>query len=554
MGFLDTTSPLPALPYAMSSSLSSMSGMAHQAVQLLQLTLQSKLDDATTLENKKLFQSILPELRIKAADLVTGFNEELERLIRKEFGLGPCSPPDRYEQQTDWNKLSLVGEDELDRKLLADKIALQITQRCDVMLTELDLYFGDGAAFGLTLLHPIDNPLRAEIIGQSVVAGLEQISTEINLQKLLAKELGQIMTNLIDGTYQQIIEMLKGQGFMAYKRVLKTRLSGSKNNPRSSQAPFTHDSNTQHTVQAHKSDSSARHIDSEFGIYIQGTQFAEAKIVMQEEAYQGRLQSQRRSDSVEKDATRVTVNKKERGLAPSVAISTGYQSVLTTQELTQVLRQLTLNATAHSGLESSSKVAPQDLGSSLLEVASSVDAREELEKTAWIGKNLIRTHRSALLEATAQSVDPLMIDLVGSLFDQILLDSRVPPQLARQIARLQLPVLRVALSDRSFFSSRQHPVRKLINRLASLGCGYDDWDSLAANQLLTQIAKLVQTIIDGDFENTAIYGEQLELLENFVAHHAALAVESQQACATLIEKKQLPYNSINSSPVIYEAH
>jgi hypothetical protein len=52
-------------------------------------------------------------------------------------------------------------------------------------------------------------------------------------------------------------------------------------------------------------------------------------------------------------------------------------------------------------------------------------------------------------------LDHMVIDVIGSLFDQILSDPKVPPQMARQIARLQLPVLRAALGDNTFFSSRR---------------------------------------------------------------------------------------------------
>ena len=89
--------------------------------------------------------------------------------------------------------------------------------------------------------------------------------------------------------------------------------------------------------------------------------------------------------------------------------------------------------------------------------------------------NLIRAHRDELRQAASAPLDHMVIDVVGSLFDQILSDSRVPPQMARQIARLQLPVLRVALGDPTFFSSRRHAVRRFINRLASLACAFDDF-------------------------------------------------------------------------------
>ena len=85
--------------------------------------------------------------------------------------------------------------------------------------------------------------------------------------------------------------------------------------------------------------------------------------------------------------------------------------------------------------------------------------------------NLIVAHREALRQAATGSLDHMVIDVVGSLFDQILSDPKVPPQMARQIARLQLPVLRAALGDPTFFSSRRHPVRTLrqSHRLAGGG-------------------------------------------------------------------------------------
>ena len=42
--------------------------------------------------------------------------------------------------------------------------------------------------------------------------------------------------------------------------------------------------------------------------------------------------------------------------------------------------------------------------------------------------NLIRAHRDELMQASNGKLDHMVIDVVGSLFDQILSDTRVPPQ------------------------------------------------------------------------------------------------------------------------------
>ena len=99
--------------------------------------------------------------------------------------------------------------------------------------------------------------------------------------------------------------------------------------------------------------------------------------------------------------------------------------------------------------------------------------------------NLIRAHRDELRQASSGSVDHMVIDVIGSLFDQILSDPKVPPQMARQIARLQLPVLRAALGDPSvLLVAQRHPVRRFVNRIASLGSGFEDLDGAEGQRFL----------------------------------------------------------------------
>jgi hypothetical protein len=126
---------------------------------------------------------------------------------------------------------------------------------------------------------------------------------------------------------------------------------------------------------------------------------------------------------------------------------------------------------------------------------------------------------------------------VSSLFDQILSDARVPPEMARQIARLQLPVLRAALTDGSFFSSRRHPVRRFINRVASLACAFDSFESGPAKELLDQVGELVKEIVEGDFDQLQIYDAKLFELERFVAEQTHAEVRASAAAATLRGKE-----------------
>jgi hypothetical protein len=152
--------------------------------------------------------------------------------------------------------------------------------------------------------------------------------------------------------------------------------------------------------------------------------------------------------------------------------------------------------------------------------------------------NLIRQHRDELRQASNAPLDHMVIDVVGSLFDQILSDPKVPPQMARQIARLQLPVLRVALGDVSFFSSRRHPVRRFVNRIASLAVAFDDLTEGPGQKFLAMVKDLVQEIVSGDFDQMEVYERKLAALEQFIGEQNEAAVREQGDAPALLQQKE----------------
>jgi Protein of unknown function (DUF1631) len=152
--------------------------------------------------------------------------------------------------------------------------------------------------------------------------------------------------------------------------------------------------------------------------------------------------------------------------------------------------------------------------------------------------NLILANREELRRTATGSLDHMVIDVIGSMFEQILADPKVPPQMARHIARLQLPVLRAALGDATFFSSRRHPVRRLVNRMASLGVAFDDFSEGPGQHFLKLVQGLVDDIVSGDFDQMALYEQTLDKLEAFAAEQAQRDVESHSKASSLLDKKE----------------
>jgi hypothetical protein len=109
--------------------------------------------------------------------------------------------------------------------------------------------------------------------------------------------------------------------------------------------------------------------------------------------------------------------------------------------------------------------------------------------------------------------------------------------MAREIARLQLPVLRVALNDSTFFSTRRHPVRRFINRIASLANAFDDFDSGPGAKFLLQVRKLVDEIVEGDFDQIELYAAKVAELERFIAEQTQGVVEQSGAAVATRPKE-----------------
>jgi len=107
-----------------------------------------------------------------------------------------------------------------------------------------------------------------------------------------------------------------------------------------------------------------------------------------------------------------------------------------------------------------------------------------------------------------------MIDIVSMLFDFILDDENVHLEIKSIIARLQIPMLKVGLVDRSFFSNKKHPARILLNEIARAGISWDPSDK-DAEQMLQKIESICAEIIENFSDDISIFNILLTDFETF---------------------------------------
>jgi Protein of unknown function (DUF1631) len=104
----------------------------------------------------------------------------------------------------------------------------------------------------------------------------------------------------------------------------------------------------------------------------------------------------------------------------------------------------------------------------------------------------MRARTAALKKAATNVSEKATIEIVALMFQSILAEERIPAVIRVWFARLQIPVLRVALSETEFFGSLQHPARRLIDRMGSCALGFNATVSGGAMEM--EVRRVVQVI------------------------------------------------------------
>lgn len=126
------------------------------------------------------------------------------------------------------------------------------------------------------------------------------------------------------------------------------------------------------------------------------------------------------------------------------------------------------------------------------------------------------------------SLDQLTVEIVSLVFDYIYADRHLPDAVKQQLLRLQVVAVKAALLDRSFFARRQHPMRRLLDRITDLATDPDaDFD--ADPTLVDGVTDIVDWILQHFDDDLATFDEAMARFD--VLAHA----ESERRAARLLE-------------------
>lgn len=151
----------------------------------------------------------------------------------------------------------------------------------------------------------------------------------------------------------------------------------------------------------------------------------------------------------------------------------------------------------------------------------SLDVRQALHRMV--------DNRSDQVPQAVGRVDDDSINLVTMLFEYILDDQSLPMPMKALLARLQIPMLKVALLDKSFFSRGAHPARKLLNELARSALRWNEPADIQRDALFNKINEIVGSVLN-DFES------DVEIFTPLLADFTQF-VEKEKRRSTLIEQR-----------------
>ena len=509
------------------------------------------------------------ELRRNLGMFQSTMHEALREKVSKD--IAPRVDAKRKLESADWETLSLVDDLEVEERMNYTRLGQLISHECEWQLRDLSAYM--GALLNIGRADDERNPLRAEIVGAALNRGIEAISGERESRRILTRELGTAMAQVMPECYTDILRMLQERGIRPVNLTVRTvegpgnqmfGASGYSNlsrdgrsSTRSGHGEFDDASGSGDL------DLLAAHRRALASAFPPGHAAAIDSIRDAEPAPRGGGGSRGRHAAADQQLMtllrRLTAVSSRPGELDATAFLGGRRGGAIAGPAGRGAGTTFGNAVDYpagyagapagyggggpggldAGLAGRGVAADSSRGAPITggNAAGGQGTQYSDGLTGLMAVNLIRAHREELIQASTGKLDHMVIDVVGSLFDQILSDSRVSPQMAREIARLQLPVLRVALNDSTFFSTRRHPVRRFINRIASLANAFDDFDEGPGAMFLSRVRKLVDEIIEGDFDQIDLYAAKVAELESFIAEQTEGDVEKTGAVTTLEAKE-----------------
>lgn len=404
------------------------------------------------------FFDAMRELRLKRQRLemafIQGYSEAFKNLT---------AMPERRTQapEISLESLSLVQNDELEERVAVESMVSKAKNRFSMELEHLTLRM--ESLLGNQRLSDDRNPLGPQVLGEAFAAACGELEVDIEAKLVVLKLFDKFVLSNLQGIYERANSSLIALGVMPdLKSVRPARKAYSNPNPANRAAPVTVDGHTGQPV----ADTGGAEV---FGLL--------RELMAEHRGQAGTLTSGGLADPA--------------GLAgtPNANLP-----VLSQVELMSLL------STAQQRFDTTDGNQVSAANNGLIDMGA-------LLQTLMQGQ---------LQPARLNQMDEDVINLVSMLFEFILNDNQLPATMKALIARLQIPMLKVAIMDKSFFGKEGHPARRLLNEIANAAIGWNEKPENEPDPLRDKVEAIVHQLLNDFDDNLQVFDDILADFQTFV--------------------------------------
>lgn len=397
------------------------------------------------------------------------------QLVRYEdFWANPTTPVNE-KSEPEPGELSLVDDDELEENLAVSGMVSKAENRYHRELFALNMRFAQ--LVGVPDLSTRQNPIGPMNLAEGFRAAMRQWPGDLGVRLVVFKLFDRYVMGYVGGLYDDLNDVLVDAG------VLPKIVQRVRRNPVAPSVQRARQESSEH-------DAADSTVAGEGAAHAAGNDLSQEQIL----GMLGQLLSMRRD--------RGNGNLYSHYLpGGGDASQCAHLPPVPSNDLVDALHYLQREVSVEA------PVSPQEIQQLQSEMLINLGRQLEMGSADAPSKRL-------------NQVDQDVLDVIGMLFDFILDDRNVPDAMKALLGRLQIPMLKVAVMDRSFFGNKQHPARRLLNTLARAAMAWVDDGDRSAKSLYGRIESAVMRILSDFSNDVGLFAQIFDDFSNFIEREA----------------------------------
>jgi len=477
-------------------------GTALKRVQGLVATLFENIDDALfdlaeKAENNAIqtqYFDGMREVRKKRQLVERLFQDQLSKIFN-EFAAGKMQASKDSPLGGAPGDLSLVDDKELEESLAIASTVAKAENRLSRPLYAVNQRL--SVLLGGMKVEDATNPIAPAPLCQAFRYSMREMELNLQTQLIIYKLFDRYVMAGLDGLYEEVNEILIQAGVLPQIRHTVAGLGHRPARPMPQGGALP--PGVQQDQGQHIQDPAA------YGGYGQayGSQYDQATAHLQAEIYntvRNLLASRRPSGDMPDYAAMQGL---PPGVAPPVIAPTELLSALT------LLQNQAIMAQTHASSAADAALTVQQIKQELLDQATKFHGTDKAHVTG---------------------ADEDTIDLVGMLFEFILQDRNLPPQMQALLGRLQIPFLKVAILDKHLFAQKSHPARQLLDAMAQACIGWSE-ESDKDHRLYDKVKNTVESLLKDFDDDLTVFDRTRKDFEAFLEGNKKRADLAEQRAA-----------------------